>query len=287
VFSGGGVKGLSFIGVVQEMEKHGMIDGIMNFIGTSAGSIMCLMLVCGYSSTEMIEFVRTLSSKDILCIDLESIMEFPKTYGLDNDMSLKETLKKILLKKGYHHDITFLELVKSIGKNLIVTASNLQKKKIEYFSVDTHPNVSILYAIMASCCIPILYRPVQINKFMYVDGGMYKNFPIDYFRDDHETIGFTIKTAETTVTSNFFSYIWGIIDSVLDSVYKSTTTKRKNVKMCEIRLPEIGYQFDYEDFQVDVGVEERMSIIECGRVQFADYIISLTADSMASMVRAP
>jgi len=266
-FSGGGAKALSFIGVIQRMEERRMLNGVMNFIGTSAGAITCLMLVCGYTSKEMIDIALGVSSRDILNIDLESIMDFPSTYGLDNEKSLQRTLEMILRGKGFHYDITFLELVKITGKNLIITAANLHTRELVYFSVDKHPNVCVLKSVMASCSIPILYRPVYIEKHMYVDGGLFQNFPIDFFRDYHDTLGFTLKSEKIGVETNFFSYISNLIDSVLDIVYMCNSKKTENMRICEITLPKIEYVFD-DYFNVDIKNDVRLKIIKCGFEQF-------------------
>jgi NTE family protein len=51
VFSGGGIKGLAYIGVVQYFEENSI--QIKNISGTSIGSLISVMLNLGYSSFEM------------------------------------------------------------------------------------------------------------------------------------------------------------------------------------------------------------------------------------------
>ena len=41
----------------------------------------------------------------------------------------------------------------------------------------------LLPRVIASCSIPILFKPVMIDGVRYVDGGLYKNFPVTPIRD--------------------------------------------------------------------------------------------------------
>jgi NTE family protein len=54
-----------------------------------------------------------------------------------------------------------------------VAATNLNKGRIEYFSEG-----ELLYPVIASSSIPVLFKPVVINKYSYVDGGVMDNLPI-------------------------------------------------------------------------------------------------------------
>ena len=40
----------------------------------------------------------------------------------------------------------------------------------------------LIPAVIASCSVPIIFRPVEINKHYYVDGGLFKNFPVSTIR---------------------------------------------------------------------------------------------------------
>jgi len=57
--SGGGIKGFAFIGVLENLQIKSIIDinKISYFVGTSIGSMMCYLLVLGYSVSEIREFI--------------------------------------------------------------------------------------------------------------------------------------------------------------------------------------------------------------------------------------
>ena len=64
VFSGGGIKGLAFVGAYQELEKRGY--RFKRLAGTSAGSIVAAMIAAGYNSKEMLDELNSLEAEEIL-----------------------------------------------------------------------------------------------------------------------------------------------------------------------------------------------------------------------------
>jgi predicted acylesterase/phospholipase RssA len=129
-------------------------------------------------------------------------------------------------------DITFIELAKITGKNLVVCVSNLTKERSEFFSVDTMPQLSIVTAIRVSCCIPILFTPISINDDVFMDGGLYDNFPIDYFKNStlKDILGINVIYKNYQRTDTFFNYMMFILSSLLDKVNtKSMNDTSKNI----------------------------------------------------------
>jgi predicted acylesterase/phospholipase RssA len=59
VFEGGGAKGMSFVGALQELEARGHTHG--RLLGTSAGAIAATFTAAGYGTQEMLE---ALTEKD-------------------------------------------------------------------------------------------------------------------------------------------------------------------------------------------------------------------------------
>ena len=60
---------------------------------------------------------------------------------------------------------------------LIVGACNLNKGRMEYFSIGP-----LAETVLASSSIPILFSPVKLGDQIYVDGGVLDNLPIKPIR---------------------------------------------------------------------------------------------------------
>lgn len=183
VISGGAIKVVSAVGCLTYMQEHGMLNTIQTYVGTSAGSVVCFFLVIGYTPQEIYDFMRHHLQRSEVAdmINVDDILSMNATLGMSNGRSLIKLFQQILFDKTNMLDITFIDLAKRFGKNLVVTVSNLTLQQEEYISVDTYPDMSVIEALKMSCSIPILFTPVQYNGCMYVDGGVYANFPLTYF----------------------------------------------------------------------------------------------------------
>ncbi len=56
VFSGGGVRVISFLGVLQVLHERNLLKQIQEFAGISAGSLVALMMSLNYSLTFLKRF---------------------------------------------------------------------------------------------------------------------------------------------------------------------------------------------------------------------------------------
>ena len=59
VLSGGSVMAISIIGALQYLKDNNLISHINHYIGTSAGAIICYLLIIGYTPIEIIIYLCT------------------------------------------------------------------------------------------------------------------------------------------------------------------------------------------------------------------------------------
>ena len=223
VLSGGGVRGLVFVGCIDVLEKQNYFPFIKNFVGASVGSIFALFLACKYSSTEIKTFIKTHSANPKYTqLKIKNILNVYATCGLDDGQGLTEISKLILTQKGYDSETTFLELGKKSGKNLIITGSNITKHTIEYFNIDNTPDMPVHIAIRISTCIPMMFVPVLYKECYYLDSCVYNNFPIEYFkREPTTTCGIFLKNDEyqnTSATNRSFTNIIELFGALAYSI---------------------------------------------------------------------
>ena len=65
------------------------------------------------------------------------------------------------------------------GRELYITACNLDTAEREVFGVGERLDLTISEAVQASTALPLLYRPARIRGVEYVDGGVYRTANID------------------------------------------------------------------------------------------------------------
>lgn len=233
VISGGAVKTLSSIGCIRYLEEIDILKYAINFLGTSAGSIMCLFLVLGFSSKEMSSFIiKQFREDSITQLDIEEALMIFERYGISSGANLERFVHTMISTKLGKPDITFLELAKISGKNLVVCVANISDEREEFWSVDTVPNMSVAFAIRTSCSLPLIFTPIRYKDKWYVDGGLYNNFPIDYFQTDvlRDIIGVNIlsKSNPKKEVTDFFSYIHKVLGIALKQLSKPYKDDLKN-----------------------------------------------------------
>ena len=230
------MRSLAAIGSIKYLEEENMLESIRHFVGTSAGSIMCLFIVLGYTAQEAFEFiVHNFKRDDVSSISIDDLFEIMDSFGLNLGTNLKNFVETMLYNKLKVKDTTFLELAKNTGKNLVVCVTNLSKQREEYWNVDTTPSMSVVKAIRTSCSLPILFTPVKHNGDLYIDGGIYNNFPINYFQDKspndiNDIIGIDVISTTSTHHNDFWGYISMLFHAVINQLNKPYETNlEKNV----------------------------------------------------------
>ena len=99
VLSGGGIRGILHLGSLKTLEEKNIFKNIKNFGGSSAGSMISLLLSIGYTYNDiMIVFLKINLDK---FYDITDIFEFLNIYGLIN-LNPCEKLLRILLENKFN-----------------------------------------------------------------------------------------------------------------------------------------------------------------------------------------
>lgn len=191
VLSGGSIKTLSTLGALQYCyDKHYLDTTISTYIGTSAGAIICYLLVVGYTPVEIICYFvsRNLFRHDHY-LDVKSMLS---GEGAISFLDIHEHLENLTMDK-LGRLVTFKEVRDILGKTLVMTTYNYTKKRVEYLSPDTTPDLPCLIGLRMSTCLPLIFSMYKYKDCMYIDGGIIDNFPLEYAQDDDtRVLGFHV-----------------------------------------------------------------------------------------------
>lgn len=152
--SGGGARGIAHIGVIQALEENGIQPQVVS--GTSAGSIIAALYAAGQTPSEMLDFVRDATLWKLFRMGLP-------LDGLAKLTYLRDRLQEKLQYNDFDH----------LRKTLFVAAADLNAGDIEFFSAGP-----LFDVVVASCSLPLLFKPVEIGGKTYVDGGLLENLPV-------------------------------------------------------------------------------------------------------------
>jgi len=255
-FSGGGIKGFSFVGALEKLIEANIInlDEITLFVGTSAGAMLAFLLNLGWTIKELKDFVLNFNFSK-LTGEIDSINFFEK-FGIQDGERIKLLFIKFLKSKLNKKDITFKELFELTNKKLIIVGTNLTKGCEATFSVDHTPDFSVIIALKISCSIPIIFTPVKINDEFFVDGGLVNNFPINYC-SKKSTIGFYVKNSHNNVIDSVKTLITSTLSLTADTI------SEKNIKKYLKNVVQIkNTQFNITNF--DINLEYKLKIIQLG-----------------------
>jgi len=184
VLAGGGTKGFALLGCLQLFNEYNLLKDINSYWGTSVGSIICTLLLIGYTPLEIFH--------EIFITDNLVEKYTSDIYTVINNVGLcqieefgKRILGYIIKKVGFNP--TFNDLYTIYKKHLCIVGTNLTQMKGEYFSDQTHPNMKVIDAIEISCDIPLIFTKKVYNNNTYVDGAFVNNFPIDIADNNENT----------------------------------------------------------------------------------------------------
>jgi NTE family protein len=266
VFSGGGVKGFVYIGIIKYFEEINILNDIDTFIGTSIGGYFSVLLSIGYNYKEIYNFIKLFDFTTSTSID---IINFFKNFAIDNCDNFEYIFKKIVEKKNIDPNISLIELYKKTKKKIVVVTTCINTKKAEYISYETYPDMPLIIAVRMTTCVPLLFPPIKYNDKLYIDGGIVNNFPINYVKDKlNNVIGINIISPEKEdlKLDNVKDYILNIFDIFLtifnkynDDIYKNIVynipvSKNNPVDMSisieeKKQLVKEGYEFIKKNFK--------------------------------------
>ena len=152
VLGGGAARGLAHIGVIKALEEHNISFDYV--VGTSVGSLVGAFYAAGLTSAEMIEYAKTIKTKDI------------KSGLIPFVPSKTDGVKNVVVNALGNIDITDLK------KHYCAVAVDVKSAREVHF---VKGNLAEIVA--ASCAVPGVFLPVEYEDYVLYDGGLSNNLP--------------------------------------------------------------------------------------------------------------
>lgn len=241
-FSGGGARGFSHIGVLMALEKAGVYPDIV--AGVSAGSIAAVLYASGLSPLDIRQCFA----------DANKFTDF-REWTLPKDGIFKLSKFARLLESWL--PVRNLEDLKIPA---IVCATNLDRgTQVGWSKGEIAPRV------IASCSIPIVFKPMVINGSHYVDGGVLHNLPAWAIRNYCDVL----YGVNCSPVNQNYHYKDSLIDIALRSYHlMAKANLSTDIKLCDyVVTPRdlTGHKiFDLTamDQAINIGYEATMQLLE-------------------------
>ncbi|MBC8173337.1 MAG: patatin-like phospholipase family protein [Chitinophagales bacterium] len=223
--SGGGARGIAHTGVLHALEEAGIRPEIIS--GCSSGALIGALYAAGLPPLEIFQFVEKKSLYNLI------------KMGMPNKGMMELAYFRQVLTKNLPHDS-----FEKLKKPLFISVTNLNKGVSEIVSTGR-----IIDYVIASSSIPLIFKPVQIGKYFYVDGGVINNLPVEPLRPVCDLlIGVNVNGVKDTSRLNG---MWDVGFRVL--LLSLMVNMEKNIKMCDVLIePPTG---DYTIFSVNKAKE--------------------------------
>jgi len=224
--SGGGIKSLCHAGALKALEERGIKPNIIS--GVSAGALVGAFYADGYSPDEIAILFEDISFRTMTKIHI------PDGGFFQTDVFQDFLTRKLRAK-------TFEEL----RIPLRIVATDLDKGRSVTFL-----SGSLIDPIVASCSLPVLFRPKKIDGVNYVDGGVLKNFPVSTIRNDCEkVIGIN---ASPMVADKYKLSILNVASRSYHFMFKANILHDKD--LCDLLIEPVDMG-NYDTFDIDKGRE--------------------------------
>jgi NTE family protein len=158
--SGGAARGIAHIAVIDTLEQEGI--PIHAIAGTSAGSIVGALYAAGMTLSEIKRILLNAKWKNVFKFTI------PK-QGLISSEGIYRFMEDILpVKKFSSLSIPFAAVATDLrtAEKVVITSG------------------SIARAVQASCSLPIIFTPTEINRKVLVDGGVASQVPVRTVREE-------------------------------------------------------------------------------------------------------
>ena len=198
---GGGVLGVAYVPILEYMEENGVLDGIERVAGTSSGSIVATLVALRYTPAEIRGNMRDIDFEKFE--DEGHVLDVASHYGYFRGDYAMELFKGYVKNKLGSPDATFADLHNHGGRDLMVFATNLSRKRVQEFSFNKSPDFKIAHALRASMSIPLFFDAVNLDGEILVDGSVVLNYPIMVFGIDElpRTIGMAFEHAHPVLSA--------------------------------------------------------------------------------------
>ncbi len=258
--SGGGAKGFAHLGAIKALEERKLKPDII--AGTSAGALAGVFYADGYTPDEVVDMFKNTKFKQFIEFTLP-------TSGLFRPTGLHDFIKKNLRAKTFEQlQIPF-----------IAVATDWEKGTFVEFSKGDN----LVDAVVASCCVPLIFSPVKIDGRYYVDGGVLKNLPASVIKDKCNVLfGVNVIMVQPPENKNNLKYF---AERTFTMMATSNTLADK--KLCNVLIETDGlnkyWMFDltHTDEIVETGYQKtikklnekksRSSIIKAKRFELLDF----------------
>ncbi len=282
VIAGGGPSGFNVYGALRKSNEMGIwsIDDIETIYGTSMGSVLAVFFALKYDWQTMDDYLIKRPWHHIIKYDMQTIFAAFSNRGIFDIKLFEETFRPLFSGLDISMNITMEEFYHLTKIEIHTYTTDINEFCLVDISYKTHPSWTVIEAVYASSCLPVIFAPFQKEGKYYVDGGIFLNYPLEpctkICQNTDEIFGVRkhyIRSKNDTISeaSNLVDYVFVLLNQTLKLVTKDidhTMIKHEIViKSTVISIMDL--------LKIATSEEERMERIQLGVKEAEQWLINL------------
>jgi NTE family protein len=248
------------------------MENIESMYGTSMGSIIAVMFSLKYDWETMDDYLIKRPWHQLVKYDIHTIFSAFTNRGIFDINVIKETFQPLFSGMDIPIEVTLQEFYEITKIELHIFTTSVNDFRLVDLSHKTHPSWTVVEAVYASSCLPIIFTPFSKEGEFYVDGGVFLNYPLKPCTEDYPNLDEILGVRKTYVassgdaineTSNLMDYVLVLLNKTLKIVSRNVepiTIKHEiAVQSSSISIVDFINMISLEDFRVqkiNQGVEE-------------------------------
>ena len=180
------MKGIAYVGALEELDKAGILNDIERVAGTSAGAMVAVMVALRYTAEEVRQVLWDLDFKDFkdsskgIVRDTKRLID---EYGWYKGEYFRNLIADLIEEKTGNGEMTFKELADTKKfRYIYLVGVDLSTGISKTFCNDKESgDMRVADAARISMSIPLFFASVKRGGHVYVDGGLLDNYSIKTF----------------------------------------------------------------------------------------------------------
>ena len=182
-FGGGGARGISHIWVMEALDELGVRPVALS--GTSIGALAAVCYASGYSGAELRAYMLDLfgNTGEVLSrFWKHRPRSFSRLFSVQNQMANWTQFDPLWLVESF--------LPHDIKKDFSALDMPISLSATDYFTGEEviFNKGELTHALAASIAIPALFRPIEVNGHLLIDGGCVNPMPVDHIRPQADIV---------------------------------------------------------------------------------------------------
>lgn len=254
--SSGGIKGLAITGALTIFEMNGYLKGIKRFAGCSIGSIISLLLACGWKPFEL--YRRAVKIKLFHNLSDISLETLKSKHGLISNDLLRQELETLVLEK--RHKLPTLLDFHNEGIYLSFSIFDQRSKTGKKLDWQSHPLLAATEGALMSSNMPVIFPPIDFEGMKVVDGALSNPFPVDYLDNQKDRI-LGIAVYGESDDEGLFNTLSGYLMAPIEEIQRRITRQASQfvdileMTVIDISVMDLQASFEAKDNMFFAGLD--------------------------------